>query len=75
MFSYEFCKISKNTFYYRTPLVAASVSKVVNQGTENITKWKANLVDGSKNLTCKVGVSSTKFSNISQNLPFEAKAI
>ena len=25
MFSCEFCEISKNTFYYRTPLVAASV--------------------------------------------------
>ena len=23
MFSYEFCQISQNTFYYRTPLVAA----------------------------------------------------
>ena len=26
VFSYEFCKISKNTFSYRTPLVATSVS-------------------------------------------------
>ena len=25
MFSYEFCEISKNTFFHRTPLVAASV--------------------------------------------------
>ena len=25
VFSYEFCKISKNAFSYRTPLVAASV--------------------------------------------------
>ena len=24
VFSYEFCEISKNTFFYRTPLVAAS---------------------------------------------------
>ena len=24
MFSYEFCEIPKNTFFYRTPLVAAS---------------------------------------------------
>ena len=24
MFSYEFCEISKNTFFYRTPVVAAS---------------------------------------------------
>ena len=29
MFSYEFCKIFKNTFSYRTPLVAASVDTVV----------------------------------------------
>ena len=27
MFSYEFCEISKNTFSYRTPLVAASLRK------------------------------------------------
>ena len=27
VFSCEFCKISKNTFYYRTPLVVASVYK------------------------------------------------
>ena len=26
VFSCEFCEISKNTFFYRTPLVAASVS-------------------------------------------------
>ena len=25
VFSFEFCEISKNTFFYRTPLVAASV--------------------------------------------------
>ena len=30
MLSCEFCKISKNTFYYRTPLLAASVYEVVN---------------------------------------------
>ena len=30
MFSCEFCEISKNTFYYRTPLLAASVYEVVN---------------------------------------------
>ena len=29
VFSYEFCKISKNTFFYRTPLVAAFVAKVL----------------------------------------------
>ena len=28
MFSGEFCKISKNTFSYRTPLVAASVTAI-----------------------------------------------
>ena len=28
--SYEFCKISKNTFSYRTPLVAASVLVYMN---------------------------------------------
>ena len=27
LFSCEFCEISKNTFFYRTPLVAASVKR------------------------------------------------
>ena len=26
VFSYEFCEISKNTFFHRTPLVAASMT-------------------------------------------------
>ena len=30
VFSYEFCEISKNTFSYRTPLVAASVRITIN---------------------------------------------
>ena len=30
VFSCEFCEISKNTFYYRTPLVAASDKVNVN---------------------------------------------
>ena len=28
MFSCEFCEISKNSFFHRTPLVAASVLKI-----------------------------------------------
>ena len=28
LFSCEFCEISKNTFYHRTPLVAASVLNI-----------------------------------------------
>ena len=28
VFSFEFCKISKNTFFRRTPLVAASVFSI-----------------------------------------------
>ena len=35
VFSYEFCKISKSTFSYRTPPVAASESKFDN--TKNVT--------------------------------------
>ena len=35
VFSYEFCGISNNTFFYRTPLVAAS--KFVNLNNEKIT--------------------------------------
>ena len=29
VFSCEFCEISKNTFFYRTPLVAASAMKII----------------------------------------------
>ena len=32
MFSCEFCEISKNTFSYRTPPVAASVNRHINGG-------------------------------------------
>ena len=35
MFSCEFCEIFKNTFSYRTPLVAASVSKCLVQLQNN----------------------------------------
>ena len=31
VFSYEFCEISKYTFFYRTPLVAASVDATLDQ--------------------------------------------
>ena len=31
VFSYEFCEISKNTFFYRAPLVAASVDATLDQ--------------------------------------------
>ena len=30
VFSYEFCEISKNTFFYRTPPVAASEMKQIS---------------------------------------------
>ena len=29
VFSFEFCKISKNIFFYRTPLVAASIYSTI----------------------------------------------
>ena len=31
VFSCEFCKISRNTFSYRTPLVAASINSYLQQ--------------------------------------------
>ena len=31
VFSSEFCKISKNTFFYRTPLVAASALNTISE--------------------------------------------
>ena len=38
MFSSEFCEISKNTFSYRTPLVAASM--------HSMTKVELDLISG-----------------------------
>ena len=35
VFSCEFCEISKNTFYYRTPLVAASGRKIFKVSKTN----------------------------------------
>ena len=35
VFSCEFCKISNNTFFYRTPLVAASMSFFEKKVNEN----------------------------------------
>ena len=38
VFAYEFCKISKNTYSHRTPLVAASVLTTFAL----MTKWPEN---------------------------------
>ena len=35
MFSREFCEISKNNFFYRTPLVAASLINLAENITQN----------------------------------------
>ena len=35
MFSYEFCEISKNTFSYRTPPVAASSAWKIKEKLKN----------------------------------------
>ena len=40
VFSCEFCEISKNIFFYRTPLVAASEQKVMNLINKNNKKKK-----------------------------------
>ena len=42
-FSFEFCKISKNTFSYRIPLVAASVFHTVNRKRMYIAFGKTDL--------------------------------
>ena len=34
VFSYEFCENSKNTFYYRTSLVAASAVGIIYRGSQ-----------------------------------------
>ena len=45
VFSYELCKISKNTFSFRTPLVAASVERFLIKMTltlipmDSVTNW------------------------------------
>ena len=40
MFPCEFCEISKNTFFYRTPVVAASEDyKLTISETESQSKW------------------------------------
>ena len=36
VFSCEFCEIAKNTFSYRTPLVAASVMRFVFEASETL---------------------------------------
>ena len=58
MFCCEFCQISKNTFSYRTPLVAASkaFAKIVNyslglfakivNSSKGIFKMESNIKDG-----------------------------
>ena len=58
MFFYEFCKISKNIFFYRTPPVAAS-------DTTATTKCKYYLQKQPQDVFCKkgvfkVGLSSSK---------------
>ena len=39
VFSFEFCEISKNTFYYRTPLVATSELYKTQWRVETLTYW------------------------------------
>ena len=38
VFSYEFCEISKNTFLYRTPLVATSEDMLQEKGCSSQSK-------------------------------------
>ena len=59
MFSCEFCEISKNTVFYRTPLVAVSV----NSSLERADNWyiivtcekvKADRYSQNKELLCNI---------------------
>ena len=43
VFSCEFCKISKNNFFYRTPPVAASILHIVRNATEGIIETNLTL--------------------------------
>ena len=42
VFSCEFCEISKNTSFYRTPLVAAPVNTITSEKTNELTTYKKN---------------------------------
>ena len=60
MFSYEFCEISKNTFFYRTLPLAASVQSLIIEITQTaITCSKLTIV------TLEQDVKLTPCSNVS----------
>ena len=56
MFSCEFCEISNNTFFYGTPLVAASVVTIARGKKE--FRWNQGILDNSINECDKVNTSS-----------------
>ena len=49
VFSCEFYEISKNTFFYRTPLVAASVVKI----SDNVTAAEVSAINTELKKLCK----------------------
>ena len=50
MFSCEFCKISRNTFYYRTPLVATSVFlEILHEKPGNFIERYSGLTETAEN--------------------------
>ena len=52
MFSREFCEISKNTFFHRTPLVAASSDNNVYSTIDSL-KDITNKITGFHNITLR----------------------
>ena len=51
VFSCEFCEISKNTFFYKTPLVAASENNVTMQTTAKFASNSTANIKLSKHLS------------------------
>ena len=67
VFSCEFCKMSKNTFFYRTPLVAAlNQITLPTRITEKMATFIDNILINSNALNCISGNITT---SISDHLP------
>ena len=60
LFSCEFCEISKNTSFYRQPLVAASVA--VTELNDLITQGFTKIPHKTRTSSCVCSISSKKFS-------------
>ena len=61
LFSCEFCKIFKNTFFNRTPLVAASELGGVKKAKSNKTEKPEELMAGYQEAECLWNVLSSSY--------------